>query len=61
MNIARKGITNLQDHIDARRIISHRNEKVTTCVVFANTFHEAHAVHQDYLAKNPFGHWYVSY
>ena len=57
MNIAKKVITELQGHIEARRITSYSNKKVTTYVTEANTFYEAHTAHQEYLAKNPFGYW----
>lgn len=46
----------LQQHIDTKKVTSYQKKKVETAVVDYTTFYEAHAEHQEYLAKNPLGY-----
>jgi len=54
--IANKVIDQLQDFLDKGKIRAYTGLKVTTKVVSANTFYEAHDEHQEYLMKNPNGY-----
>ena len=57
MNIAKKVINELQQHIDSGNVTSYSNLKVETYVAKTNTFYEAHEEHQEYLMKHPSGYW----
>ena len=55
--IAKKVMDELQMLLYAGKIKSFTNQKVSTLITPANTFYEAHAEHQEYLEKNPYGYW----
>uniref|UniRef100_A0A6T5V5V7 peptide-methionine (S)-S-oxide reductase n=1 Tax=Leptocylindrus aporus TaxID=1398097 RepID=A0A6T5V5V7_9STRA len=54
--IAEKVISELQDCITAGKIESYATKTLSTKLSNANKFYEAHAEHQEYLAKNPSGY-----
>jgi len=46
----------VQAFIDAGKIKTYTEKKVTTAIVPATVFYEAQSDHQMYLAKNPYGY-----
>ena len=54
--IAERVKTELQTHIDSKKIKTYQNFKVETSIVDYTTFYEAQKDHQEYLEKNPSGY-----
>ena len=59
VRIAQKVRDELQTLMDKGRVRQFRNKSVTTKIGPLTKFTEALKAHQDYLAKNPNGYWWV--
>jgi peptide-methionine (S)-S-oxide reductase len=55
-DIANKVKKEVQEFLDAGKITTYKESKVTTAVLPATTFYPAHDEHQEYLMKNPNGY-----
>ena len=55
-DITQDVVSELQKLIDTKVIKYYASSKVSTRIVCAKEFHEAHEEHQEYLARNPSGY-----
>jgi peptide-methionine (S)-S-oxide reductase len=54
--IATKVKNELQQLVDNGKVSSYQRKTITTDIVPTSKFYEAHAEHQEYLTKNPYGY-----